>query len=918
FTTTPASNITHLVETDPRFANYRQWQSSDYLLDALGRDPALTQKRLGDGFYEQQLIRDQVGQLTGRRLLDGFTNDQDEYIALMNAGATYAKSWSLVPGIALSAAQMAQLTSDIVWLVEQTVTLPDGSTQRVLVPQVYVRVKSGDLDGSGALLAGQSLELNLTGQLDNTNGKIGSRTVTAITAESIKNLGGRMTGTDLAAHTRGDLDNNGGTIDAVRSINATAEGNILLQSTTKTASNATSSRTTIDRVAGLYITGTDPGGSLYAHSEGQTLMKGAVISNASAGGDTLVTSKAGTELGSLVTEQTDRYASDARNRSTRSATTEIGTQFISAGNVDVLSDGDIHGRAVQVDADGAVRIKGKGNVTLDSGVDTVSVDAWSESKSRGFATKKTITTEDHISAATHVASTIGGKTVEVRGEGVTTVRGAEIVSDEGTSVTAGKELRLLDAVDTYSEQRSRTDSKTGLFSNGGLSATLGNQTQGTTRSVTRTTSAGSTIGAIHGDASAISDGTLVQQGSTVAAPNGTATVAGKKLEFLEGHDTETAETTQTRRQSGLSLQISSTVTDALQSAAATGAATRQTGNERMKLLGAASTAASMSTAASSMQGMASSGSAQGAAQNANIQARITIGGSESKSTTTVTTDAAHKSLVSGKNVVVMATGDGANSTIDLRGTDIKASEHATVWADGAITLSAAQNTTEQQTRDKSIAGGAGIGISYSKDGWAAGFTASASGALGKADGRTTEQVNSHITGDLVTIHSGGPLTLNGAVIAGNRVEGDVHGPLVIKSLQDTATFDSQQASVSGSVTIGYGFSGSASASASKAKGDFASVKEQSGIKAGDGGFDLHVDGKTTLDGAAITSTQAAIDAGKNSFTSVAGVTTTDIQNHDQYSASGVSLAGSTGKETASSDGMRNFAGGSNGMAAGIG
>jgi len=32
------------------------------------------------------------------------------------------------PGIALSAAQVAQLTSDIVWLVAQTVTLPTVAT----------------------------------------------------------------------------------------------------------------------------------------------------------------------------------------------------------------------------------------------------------------------------------------------------------------------------------------------------------------------------------------------------------------------------------------------------------------------------------------------------------------------------------------------------------------------------------------------------------------------------------------------------------------------------------------------------------------------------------------------------------------------------------------------------------------------
>ena len=54
---------------------------------------------------------------------------------------------------------MAELTSDIVWLVEQSVTLPDGSAQRVLVPQVYVRVKPGDIDGGGALLSANALHI---------------------------------------------------------------------------------------------------------------------------------------------------------------------------------------------------------------------------------------------------------------------------------------------------------------------------------------------------------------------------------------------------------------------------------------------------------------------------------------------------------------------------------------------------------------------------------------------------------------------------------------------------------------------------------------------------------------------------------------------------------------------------------------
>lgn len=52
--------------TDERFTSRTKFISSDYLLDRVGYDPAQVPKRLGDGFYEQRLVREQVLKLTGR------------------------------------------------------------------------------------------------------------------------------------------------------------------------------------------------------------------------------------------------------------------------------------------------------------------------------------------------------------------------------------------------------------------------------------------------------------------------------------------------------------------------------------------------------------------------------------------------------------------------------------------------------------------------------------------------------------------------------------------------------------------------------------------------------------------------------------------------------------------------------------
>lgn len=84
-------------------------------------------------------------------------------------------------------------------------------------------------------------------------------------------------------------------------------------------------------------------------------------------------------------------------------------------------------------------------------------------------------------------------------------------------------------------------------------------------------------------------------------------------------------------------------------------------------------------------------------------------------------------------------------------------------------------------------------------------------------------------------------------------------------------------------------SGSVSFSQSTINSDYASVTEQSGIKAGDGGFEVKVKGDTTLTGGVITSTQKAIDDEKNKFSTDGTLTVTDIQNKAEYTANSTSV-----------------------------
>ncbi|MFZ7282822.1 hypothetical protein ACLSZW_03920 [Avibacterium avium] len=108
--------------------------------------------------------------------------------------------------------------------------------------------------------------------------------------------------------------------------------------------------------------------------------------------------------------------------------------------------------------------------------------------------------------------------------------------------------------------------------------------------------------------------------------------------------------------------------------------------------------------------------------------------------------------------------------------------------------------------------------------------------------------------------------------------------LVTKSLQDTMRYEGKQMNVSGQVTAGYGFSASASYNQSKMNADYASVQEQSGLFAGDEGYQIDVRKHTDLKGGLITSTAQAETEGKNRF-ETGTLSYSDMENHANYSGS---------------------------------
>ncbi|MBU0751967.1 MAG: hemagglutinin repeat-containing protein [Gammaproteobacteria bacterium] len=879
----------YLIETDPRFASYRSWLGSDFMLQALALDPALTQKRLGDGFYEQKLIREQVASLTGRRFLDGYASDEAQFRALMEQGVLFARAHQLVPGVALTAEQMAQLTSDIVWLVERMVTLPDGSQTTALVPQVYVRVRDGDLAPTGALLAGESVQLNLAGDLQN-GGTIAGRTLVSLTAENVANLG-RIQGSAVDLQAQRDLLNLGGTIQAGDSLAIAAGRDLTVQSTTRSNANAQGGNTTLDRIAGLYVT--NPGGTLLASAGRDMNLIAATLQ--SRGGATLLAGN-DLKLGTVTESNGNTVVWDARNRLAESRSTETGTSIQTQGDLTLAAGRDVSARAAQVTSTaGALNVTAGRDVAIRSGEASQSLDEAHHYETKGggvFAGRESETRNGSSSRTTALASSLGGQTVTVQAGRDIGVRGSSVVSDGGTTLTAGNDVRLEAATNTDTSSSFEAKSRSGVsFGGGGIF--VGSRKQSTEEQGSGTTAAASTVGSTRGDVTIRAGNAYAQTGSEVLAPGGRIDVAAKTVQIQEARNIRSSSTTTQSEQSGLSIGVANSLVTAAQTVQALGQAAGQTSDPRMQALAAATAGLAGKNALDAVSGPAGFDPAKAASVNVGIS----VGSSKSRSTTTQTSDtAAGSTVAAGRDLSIRATGGDLVS----QGGTITAGNDVDLSATGNIALLAAANTSSSQSSSSGSSASIGVGIGVGPgQGVGISATASASQSSGSSSGQDTTWTNAKVSAGTqsavgtASLSSGADTTLKGATVEGRQVIADIGGNLNIESLQDTSSYASQQKSSGFSISVPIGpgtVGGSVSSSLSKIASTYASVNEQSGIRAGDGGFQVNVAGNTDLKGGAITSRQAALDENRNRFETGGELTLADIRNQAEYQAKSASVS----------------------------
>ncbi|MDF9340759.1 hemagglutinin repeat-containing protein, partial [Escherichia coli] len=509
----------------------------------------------------------------------------------------------------------------------------------------------------------------------------------------------------------------------------------------------------------------------------------------------------------------------------------------------------------------------------------------------GFLSKKTTHTISEDSASREAGSLLSGNRVTVNAGDNLTVEGSDVVADRDVSLAAGNHVDVLAATSTDTSWRFKETKKSGLTGTGGIGFTIGSSktTHDRREAGTTQSQSASTIGSTAGNVSITAGKQAHISGSDVIA-NRDISITGDSVVVDPGHDRRTVDEKFEQKKSGLTVALSGTVGSAINNAVTSAQETKESSDSRLKTLQATKTALSGVQAGQA----AAMASATGDPNATGVSLSLTTQKSKSQQHSESDT-VSGSTLNAGNNLSVVATGKNRGDNrgdIVIAGSQLKAGGNTNLDAANDVLLSGAANTQKTTGRNSSSGGGVGVSIGAGKGAGISVF-ASVNAAKGSEKGNGTEWTETTTdSGKTVTINSGRDTVLNGAQVNGNRIIADVGHDLLISSQQDTSKYDSKQTSVAAGGSFTFGSmtgSGYIAASRDKMKSRFDSVAEQTGMFAGDGGFDITVGKHTQLDGAVIASTATPdknhLDTGTLGFS--------DLHNEADYkvSHSGISLSG---------------------------
>ena len=851
----------YLVETDPAYADRKTFLSSDYFFRRMQYDPEKLEKRLGDGYYESQLVRDRLMQLKGRPA------GESEYKALMDAAVRWAQENKDVRiGMALTEDQKAALKEDIVWMVESSVLLPDGNIVKALVPEVYLaHGKNGTLTGS-ALISAENIDIHATNDILSRGTVIAGDTM-RLSASDINNEGGTIKGSTILEEALRDIRNTG-TMEAENKLSLKAGQDIDLASTLHEERNQQGYTETIASSGKAAVTGNQ--GTLSIEAGRDITAEAAEISSAGN-----IAMKAGRDITmeTAAVKKDTAVTWDGNNYRHDSAARDIGSSVTAKGSLTMQSERDISIKAADIRSEGMTAVKAGRNLTVENGKEITDLEEHHRHKERSLLSSTTTTTHDEVHAVQAQKSIIEGNTVSLQGGKDISLTGSAAASTKETALSAGRNISIHAAEETNKEIHKKQVKKSGLIG-GGLGFTIGSEKKKDSYDTEETMQVGSTVGSVKGSVTIHAQNNITVRASDIIAGKDTL-ITGRNVDIESKDNTYRGKEEHEYKKSGLTVSLGGTAVNAARDIAAPVRRAGEVGDGRLKALYA------LQAGMNARDIQKNQKTDKAINKNNAVGINISLGSTGWKDhAETITEETKGSRITAGRTAAVIAKED-----MTVKGSTVNAQDiHLTAGNNIHILSSENKSTTIEDYKAKS----GSIGASISKGGYGIGAS------YGKGKGQTEETTLTHTPSDItakdtVSLSSGNDTLIRGGTVKGNKVTANA-GRMSIESEQDKKNY--KEKSKTSGLSISYTPGSAVTVSGGKGKTNtdstYESVTKQAGIYAGKEGYDIQVKNNTHLKGGIIDS---KAPAEKNKLTT-GTLTWENIDNKAEYKtkASGITVS----------------------------
>ena len=458
FTTNINPSSKYLMETRSKYISLGQYFGSDYFTSRVGYSEIWDRtRRLGDAYYENQLLTRALAEKLGTSFINGKSN-QELIKAMMDNASAEGTRLGLTVGQELTQEQINNLNEDIVWYVTKNV-----NGIEVLAPQVYLSKNTRSIinDDTRNRVGGINGTYIQTNNLVNNGTKYGNGGITVVNANTVRNetatnLLSEISGDRTYINAAGNIENIGGLIGGRDLVSVVSQnGDVINRTTTREVgyNNGEFDRTRFTDVVSVAEISSKNGP---AYIQGKNYTSTGAIT---AGNTVRIDASENVNINALKLTGEQKFGRNGDNYGSYGFVNHLQSAVNGTDGVMITSGKDTNISGSQVASLGNVNINAQ-NINVTNVVNNESIE--SKRVNSGFISTETKTNSAYIES--NQGSRIFGNNVILDSKKDTNVIASDITASKdelgnggNILITAGNNVNILS--DTTSQSSSSTTSK---------------------------------------------------------------------------------------------------------------------------------------------------------------------------------------------------------------------------------------------------------------------------------------------------------------------------------------------------------------------------------------------------------------------------------------------------------------------------